>query len=86
MSFSGRLASGAPSTLSHTFWRDTMPLLGAAALAILLQALWGILLVGSLAGDSLAKGIFSGALGALIACWVTSSRCTASRWGRWFWA
>lgn len=34
----------------------------------LLLALWGILLVGSLSGESLSKGIFSGALGALIAC------------------
>lgn len=34
----------------------------------LLLAIWGILLVGSLSGGSLAKGIFSGALGALIAC------------------
>ncbi|MGL4323840.1 MAG: tripartite tricarboxylate transporter permease, partial [Beijerinckiaceae bacterium] len=32
----------------------------------LLLAIWGILLVGSLSGDSLAKGIFSGALGVLI--------------------
>lgn len=34
----------------------------------LLLAIWGILLVGSLSGESLSKGIFSGALGALIAC------------------
>jgi putative tricarboxylic transport membrane protein len=34
----------------------------------LLLAMWGILLVGSLSGESLSKGIFSGALGALIAC------------------
>jgi len=34
----------------------------------LLLAVWGILLVGSLSGESLSKGIFSGALGALIAC------------------
>ena len=34
----------------------------------LLLAIWGILLVGSLSGESLPKGIFSGALGALIAC------------------
>ncbi len=34
----------------------------------LLLAIWGILLVGSLSGGSLAKGVFSGALGALIAC------------------
>jgi putative tricarboxylic transport membrane protein len=33
----------------------------------LLLALWGILLVGSLSGGSLAKGIFCGALGVLIA-------------------
>lgn len=32
----------------------------------LMLALWGILLVGSLSGDSLAKGIFAGALGVLI--------------------
>jgi putative tricarboxylic transport membrane protein len=32
----------------------------------LLLALWGILLVGSLSGESLAKGIFAGALGVLI--------------------
>lgn len=32
----------------------------------LMLAIWGILLVGSLAGDSLAKGIFGGALGVLI--------------------
>ncbi|MEO9101679.1 MAG: tripartite tricarboxylate transporter permease [Burkholderiaceae bacterium] len=32
----------------------------------LLLSLWGILLVGSLSGGSLAKGIFAGALGALI--------------------
>ena len=34
----------------------------------LMLAIWGILLVGSLSGESLSKGIFSGALGALIAC------------------
>lgn len=34
----------------------------------LLLAVWGILLVGSLSGESLSKGLFSGALGALIAC------------------
>jgi putative tricarboxylic transport membrane protein len=34
----------------------------------LLLAMWGILLVGSLSGGSLAKGIFSGALGALLSC------------------
>lgn len=34
----------------------------------LLLAMWGLLLVGSLSGESLSKGIFSGALGALIAC------------------
>ncbi|MDQ7745775.1 tripartite tricarboxylate transporter permease [Hydrogenophaga pseudoflava] len=34
----------------------------------MLLAIWGLLLVGSLSGESLAKGIFSGALGALIAC------------------
>ena len=34
----------------------------------LLLGLWGILLVGSLSGESLSKGIFSGALGALLAC------------------
>jgi putative tricarboxylic transport membrane protein len=34
----------------------------------LLLAVWGILLVGSLSGESLSKGVFSGALGALIAC------------------
>jgi len=33
----------------------------------LLLAIWGILLVGSLSGGSLVKGIFSGALGVLIA-------------------
>ena len=32
----------------------------------LMLALWGILLVGSLSGESLAKGIFAGALGVLI--------------------
>jgi putative tricarboxylic transport membrane protein len=32
----------------------------------LMLAIWGILLVGSLSGDSLAKGIFAGALGVLI--------------------
>jgi putative tricarboxylic transport membrane protein len=32
----------------------------------LMLAVWGILLVGSLSGDSLAKGIFAGALGVLI--------------------
>ena len=32
----------------------------------LMLAIWGILLVGSLAGDSLVKGIFAGALGVLI--------------------
>ena len=32
----------------------------------LLLAIWGILLVGSLSGESLAKGIFAGALGVLI--------------------
>ena len=32
----------------------------------LLLALWGILLVGSLSGESLAKGMFAGALGVLI--------------------
>ncbi|ENO97457.1 tricarboxylate transport membrane protein TctA [Thauera phenylacetica B4P] len=32
----------------------------------LLLAMWGILLVGSLSGDSLAKGIFAGAIGVLI--------------------
>ena len=32
----------------------------------LLLAIWGILLVGSLSGESLSKGIFAGALGALI--------------------
>jgi putative tricarboxylic transport membrane protein len=32
----------------------------------LMLALWGILLVGSLSGDSLSKGIFAGALGVLI--------------------
>lgn len=34
----------------------------------LLLAIWGILLVGSLSGESLSKGIFAGALGALISC------------------
>lgn len=34
----------------------------------LLLSMWGILLVGSLSGESLSKGIFSGALGALISC------------------
>jgi putative tricarboxylic transport membrane protein len=32
----------------------------------LMLAVWGILLVGSLSGDSLAKGVFAGALGVLI--------------------
>ncbi len=32
----------------------------------LMLAIWGILLVGSLSGDSLSKGIFAGALGVLI--------------------
>ncbi|MBK9117557.1 MAG: tripartite tricarboxylate transporter permease [Betaproteobacteria bacterium] len=32
----------------------------------LLLAIWGILLVGSLSGESLAKGVFAGALGVLI--------------------
>ena len=32
----------------------------------LMLAIWGILLVGSLSGESLAKGIFAGALGVLI--------------------
>jgi putative tricarboxylic transport membrane protein len=32
----------------------------------LMLAIWGILLVGSLSGDSLAKGVFAGALGVLI--------------------
>ena len=34
----------------------------------LLLAIWGILLVGSLSGNSLAKGVFAGALGMLIGC------------------
>lgn len=34
----------------------------------LLLAIWGILLVGSLSGGSLAKGVFAGALGMLISC------------------
>ena len=34
----------------------------------MLLAVWGLLLVGSLSGESLSKGVFSGALGALIAC------------------
>jgi putative tricarboxylic transport membrane protein len=34
----------------------------------LLLAIWGILLVGSLSGGSLAKGVFAGALGMLIGC------------------
>lgn len=34
----------------------------------LLLALWGMLLVGSLSGKSLTKGIFSAALGALLSC------------------
>lgn len=34
----------------------------------LLLAVWGLLLVGSLSGGSLAKGIFAGALGVLISC------------------
>lgn len=34
----------------------------------LLLSIWGILLVGSLSGESLSKGLFSAALGALLAC------------------
>ena len=34
----------------------------------LLLSVWGVLLVGSLSGESLSKGIFSAALGALVAC------------------
>lgn len=34
----------------------------------LLLSMWGILLVGSLSGESLSKGIFAGAFGALISC------------------
>ena len=34
----------------------------------MLLAVWGLLLVGSLSGESLSKGIFAGALGALISC------------------
>jgi len=48
------------------------PLVAAFALKFgprdyLMLAIWGILLVGSLAGGSLVKGIFAGALGVLIA-------------------
>ena len=52
------LAAGAPalSKLSLLF----------APRDYLLLAIWGILLVGSLSGESLAKGVFAGALGVLL--------------------